>query len=259
MIQTIKDHFRITLIITLLFAAIAAMYSGVYPAFEDLMGEMAQSFGDSFTFIPGSEDFSSYAGFLNIELYQIFWLLIFGILVGFVSASLIAKEVESKTIDLFLANPISRKQIIFEKYLGIVPFILVVNFVTMFVVYGTTIAINEEIDFGYLVLTHLVSIPYFLSIAAIGLLISIIIDEKMKASIFMIALLMGMFIFRSISLMIPDYESIGFLSLSHYFNPYDILTEGFVDLTGVVVLTVVIIECLLVSMFYFSRKDIKIS
>lgn len=203
-IQTMKDHFRITIILTLLFTAITVMYSGVYPAFKDMMADMAESFSD-FP-VPGAEDMASYIGFLNIELYQIFWILILGILIGFIAASLISKEVEAKTIDLLMSNPISRKQIVLEKYLGLIPLILIVNFATMIVVYSVTLAINEEINFGYLFMTHVVSIPYFLAVASIGLLISVIIDEKMKASVIMIAIIVGMFVFRSISLMAPDYE-----------------------------------------------------
>lgn len=200
-----------------------------------------------------------YVGFLNIELYQIFWLLILGILIGFIAASLISKEVETKTIDLFMANPISRKQIIFEKYVGLLPLILIINFATFIAVVGVTVAIDEEINFGYLFLTHVMSIPYFFAIAGIGLLISVIIDERMKASIVVIAIIIGMFIFESISIMTPDYESLGYISLTHYFDPHETLTTGTVDVMGVIVLVIVILECILVSMLIFQRRDINVS
>lgn len=239
---------------------IAVMYSGMYPAFKDVMQDMIESgFADSFAAFKGSEDMASYVGFLNIELYQIFWILILGILIGFIAASIISKEIEAKTIDLFMSNPISRKQIVFEKFLGLIPFILIVNFATMITVYGMTLAMNEELNFYHLFLTHVISIPYFLAITSIGLFISVVIDEKMKASIIMIGVVVGMFIFESISFMIPDYESIGLISLVHYFNPYDILKFGEVDAVGVIILIVVMCEALLFSMLYFEKKDIKVS
>ncbi len=258
-IQTMKDYWKTTLILSLLFMGMAAMYSGMYPAFKEFMVDLGPEMMEQFNFIPGAEDMASYIGFLNVELYQMFWLLILGILVGFIAASLVSKEVEAKTIDLLMANPISRRQIVIEKYLGLIPTILIVNFATMIVVYGMTLAINEEINLGYLFMIHVVSIPYFLAVASMGLLASVIIDEKMKASIIMIAVIVGMFVFRSISLMVPDYEAIGSLSLTNYFNPYDILKTGTVDAVGVVVLVAVILECLLVSMFIFERRDINVS
>lgn len=257
--QTFKDHWKLTIVLTVLFMVMAAMYAGMYPAFKEMMADVAESFREGFNFVPGVEEVASYVGFLNIELYQIFWILILGILVGFIAASLMSKEIEAKTIDLFLSNPISRKQVVFEKYVGLIPMILLINFATMFVVYGITLAIDETINFGYLLMTHVVSIPYFLAVASIGLLISVIIDEKMKASIIMIALIMGMFIFRSISLMIPEYESLGLLSLTHYYNPADILLDGDVDVVGVIVLVAVLLECLFIAMLYFDHRDIAVS
>ena len=259
-IQTMKDYWKITLILSLLFMGMSAMYSGMYPGIKDVMADMMESgYGDTFAAFKGSEDMGSYVGFLNVELYQIFWILILGILLGMISASIISKEIEAKTIDLFMANPISRKQIIIEKFLGLIPMILIINFSTFLAVSGMTIAINEEINFGYLLMTHIISIPYLLAVTSVGLLISVIIDEKMKASIFMIAVIVGMFIFESISIMTPDYEPLGYISLTHYFNPYDILKLGTVDAVGVVVLIVVILECLLVSIFIFERRDINVS
>ena len=256
--QTMREYWKITLILTLLFVGMAVMYAGMYPAFKDVMADLAPEMMEQFSFIPGAEDMASYIGFLNVELYQMFWILILGILIGFIAATLISKEIEAKTIDLLMSNPISRKQIVFEKYLGLIPLILIVNFATMLAVYGVTLAINEEINFGYLFMTHVVSIPYFLAVASIGLFVSVIIDEKIKASIIMIAIIVGMFVFRSISLMIPDYEALGSISLTHYYNPYDILKEGNVDVVGVIVLVVVIIECLLAAMFYFDRRNITV-
>ena len=258
-IQTMKDNLKITFILSFLYMGMAFMYAGMYPAFKDMMTDLGPEMMENFNFIPNAEDFASYIGFLNVEMYQMFWMLILGILIGFISASLISKEVEAKTIDLLMANPISRKQLVIEKFLGIIPMILIIDFFTMIVIYGTTVAINEEINFNYLFMTHIISITYFLAVASVGILISVIIDEKMKASVIMIAIIVGMFVFRSISLMIPDYKNIGIISLTNYFNPYDVLKSGIIDWGGVIVLVVVILECILLSMLIFEKRDINVS
>jgi len=259
-IQTIKDNLKMTLIISLLFMGISVMYSSMFPEFKSMLMEMVESGNmDSFNFVEGAEDMALYFGFLNIELYQIFWILILGILIGFISASIISREIEAKTIDLLMSNPISKKQIIIEKFLGLIPMILIINFSTFFAVCAITIAINEDINFGYLFMTHVVSTPYFLAVASIGMLISVIIDEKMKASIIMISIIVGMFVIKSISIMSPNNKFLGYFSLTHYFNPYDILKAGIVDAVGVVVLIVIVLECLLLTMFIFERRDINVS
>ena len=256
-IQTIKDYWKPTLILTLLFSGMAALYAGMFPAFEEMMIEMGESGSlDPFAFIPGYEDMASYVGFLNIEMYQIFWVLILGIIIGFLAAASIAKEIESKTIDILMSNPVSRKQIIIEKFLGLLPMVLIINFVAMLTIMMITVAIGEELNFWYLTLTHIISLPYFFSIVAIGLFISTLFDEKMKASVVMMAVVVAMFIFDSIAEMIPDYEALGLISLKHYFQPYNALKLGEINLTANLVLILVTVIALIAAVFYFDWKDI---
>lgn len=256
-IQTIKDYWKPTLILTLLFSGMAALYAGMFPAFEEMMIEMGESGSlDPFAFIPGYEDMASYVGFLNIEMYQIFWVLILGIIIGFLAASTIAKEIESKTIDILMSNPVSRKQIVIEKFLGLLPMVLIINFVAMLTIMMITVAIGEELNFWYLTLTHIISLPYFFSIVAVGLFISTLFDEKMKASVVMMAVVVAMFIFDSIAEMIPDYEALGLISLKHYFQPYNALKLGEIDLTANLILILVTVIALITALFYFDWKDI---
>lgn len=258
-LQTMKDHWRTTLILTFLFSGMAALYSGMYPAFEEVMLDFSQSGAlDQFAFIPGYMDMASYVGFLNIEMYQIFWVLILGIIIGFIAASSIAKEIESKTIDILMSNPVSRTQIVIEKFLGLIPMVLVINFIAMFVLMLTTVAIGEELNFYYLFLTHLISIPYFLAIIGIGLFISTLFDEKMKASITTMALVVAMFIFDSIAQLTEEVEFLGYISLKNYFNPYDALKFGEIDGVGNMVLILVVIVSLAASIWYFNYKDITV-
>jgi ABC-2 type transport system permease protein len=234
-----------------------AMYAGMYPAFKDSLSEIMESgIAEGFSFFRGAEDMASYVGFLNMELYQIFWIMILGIILGFLSGSIIAKEIEGKTIDLLMSNPVSKKQIIFEKFLGLTPMILIINIATMLTVFAITIVINEELNFVNVALAHIASIPYFLSIISIGILVSVIVNEKMKASIIMIAIIVGMFIFESVSNMVPEYESIGIISLTHYYNPLDALKYGNIDIAGLIILLVVTVWSLIIAMIYFEYNDI---
>ena len=259
-VQTMKNHWKTTIIITLLFMVMAAMYAGMFPAFEVTMIEMMDSeLAESFNFFPHADQMHTYVGFLTLELYNIFWLLILAIMLGFIAASSIAKEIEGKTIDILMSNPVSRKQIVVEKFIGLIPMFLVVNFATMMAVIGITAAINESLNYGNLLMVHIVSIPYFLAVFSIGILISVIIDEKMKSSIIMISILVAMFVINSLSLMSPDYELMGSFSFLHYFDTYAVLKFGEIDVAGIFVFIAVTIVCLVAAMIYFEYRDIAIS
>jgi hypothetical protein len=65
-----------------------------------------------------------------------------------------------------------------------------------------------------------------------------------------------MFIFDSIAEMIPDYEALGLISLKHYFQPYNALKLGEINLTANLVLILVTVIALIAAVFYFDWKDI---
>jgi len=260
-LQTIMDYKRTTIILTLLFMAIAVLYCGMFPAFKEPLEEMMGSgLFESFSsfFGPSTFDMATYVGFINLELYQIFYIVIMGIIIGFIAASIVSKEIEGKTIDILMSNPISRKQIVFEKFVGLIPMSLIINFGTMLAVMGITVVIGEELNFGNLFLTHVASIPYFLAILGIAILISVIINEKMKASITFIAILMGMYVLETISKTVPDYELIGIVSITHYFIPYNTLKFGDFNVSSALILICITTVCLVVSLIYFEHKDIEV-
>ncbi|KXB08067.1 hypothetical protein AKJ56_01910 [candidate division MSBL1 archaeon SCGC-AAA382N08] len=255
--ETIKKNLKTTLVLSLIFMGMAAMYSSFYPSFEGSLEELMKNFPE-LGFIRGFESFASYPGFLNAELYQIFWILILAIIFGYVAASLISEEIEGKTMDMLLSNPIPRYRIVLEKFFGLIPLVLIVNFATMASVYGITLAINEELNFVNLLTTHVLSIPYFLAIISLGVLVSTIIDKKMKASMVVMAIVIGSYIFESVSLLAPDYEKLGLISLTHYYNPAESLIEGNIDFNGTITLVITTISFLLLAMIYFERRDIEI-
>ena len=259
-LQTLKEYWKTTLILAILFMVMAALYAGMFPAFEHTLVEMMDTeFLESFNFFPHADQMYTYVGFLTLELYSIFWLVLLAIMFGFIAASSIAKEIEGKTIDLLLSNPVSRKQIVLEKFVGLIPMSIIVNFLTMLVIMGITVALNESINYGNLIIVHLISILYFLAVMSIGVLLSAIIDDKMKSSIFLIAVLVGMFVLNSISLMASDYEVLGFFSFLHYFDTYTVLESGTIDGIGLLVFIAVTVLCLTAAMLYFEKRDIEVT
>ncbi|UCB57953.1 MAG: ABC transporter permease subunit [Thermoplasmatales archaeon] len=260
-IQTFKDNFKTTIILTGLFGIMAVVYAGMFPSFKDLLDQMAESGGlDPFSsfFGPAAMDMNSYVGFLYLEMYQIFIIIILAIVIGFIASSIVSKEVELKTIDLFMSNPVSRKQIIFEKFIGLIPMVLIINFITMIAIIFTTSAIGETLDFGYLFLTHIILIPYLLAIVAIGILISVIIDEKMKGAIIMIAVIIAMYVYQTMGQMISSLEFIKYFSLMYYTNAYEVLKFGKVDVAGFIILSTATILLLIITMIYFEHKDLRL-
>jgi hypothetical protein len=73
----------------------------------------------------------------------------------------------------------------------------------------------------------------------------------------MMAVIVAMFIFDSVSQTVSDYENLGLISLKHFYKPYEALKFGEIDVAGTIILIVVTIQVLVIAMIYFEHKDLR--
>jgi ABC-2 type transport system permease protein len=99
----------------------AASYSPFYPSIKD-NAEMLNKYMDTMpdflreAFLGASGDFTSPAGYLNTELFNLFaplLLLLFAIGAG---ARAIAGEEEKQTLDILLSTPVRRRRVVIDKF-----------------------------------------------------------------------------------------------------------------------------------------------
>lgn len=105
-----------------LFAS-GATYAPFYPSIKD-NAEVLEKYMDSMpdflreAFMGASGDFTSPAGYLNTELFNLFaplLLLLFAIGAG---ARAIAGEEERQTLDILLSTPIARRRVVVDKFVA---------------------------------------------------------------------------------------------------------------------------------------------
>ncbi|MCK4433213.1 MAG: ABC transporter permease subunit, partial [Methanomicrobia archaeon] len=149
-IHSLKNSWKGILLLNLAFIGLTAMVIAIFPTVKESSGiqEYIHSLPEPFLSIFGRSglDITILEGFLNMELYQWGWVLLLGVYFAFISSSLISKEIENKTIDMLLSNPVSRGRILLEKFLGLVPSIVLINITTPLVILGCAAYINETID-----------------------------------------------------------------------------------------------------------------
>ncbi len=250
------------LVLSILLGAMSALMVALFPSIESsgadidaywdsLPPAMRAAFGAS----GGGFSLTTIEGFLAVEIYQFFWLLLLGIYVAYVAGGLIAGDVERDRMDILLATPISRSKVVLEKFVSILPTIIVLNVFVGTVVYGSSVAIGEPASLADIAMAHLLSIPYLLTCAAIGLLLSVVFDRADIAQRGGLGAVFGLFLLNSVA----ESANIGWLSsLSpmHYYDPTAILVSGEYDWWGAAVLLAGTAALVLVSRALFQRKDI---
>lgn len=249
---------RGTLVLTGLLVALAALDIAFFPSleasgvdldqyFESLPPAMQEAFG--------GVGLGTIEGFLVAEFYQFAWVLLLGMYLAYRGGGLIAGDIERNRMDLLLATPISRRAVVLGKFLSLVPLVVLLNVAVPVVVYVGVLLIGESISAADLAAVHLLSFPYLLACAALGILLSTLVSKADTGQRVGLGVVFAMYLIDSMTAR-TDFEWIGNLTLPRYYDTAPILTNGEYDLAGATILLAVTALVLAVSAWWFGRRDV---
>ena len=259
-VKTLKEKYKGILLLSFIFFVFAVFIMAIYP----VMGEGLGSFDELFehpafsAFRKSVITLASLEGFLIIELYQ--WgieILLAGYTIFF-AASMVAGEIEDKTIDVLLANPVSRTRVLLEKVAALIVMVFLVNVVLLAGVLTGAHYISEDIDVIWLVYTHGLLMPFLMAVGAYATVLSVIFDDARKAFSVGFGILMGSFMVDSISLMSDKYAFLGKATLFYYFDPGKVLIFHEIDWGAQVILLTVTGVLLGAAVVWFNKRDISV-
>ena len=259
-VKTLKEKYRGILLLSFIFFAFAVTIMTVYPVVVEGLKSFTELFENpAFSaFRKSVTTMTSLEGFLTLELYQ--WgieLFLAGYTIFF-AASLVAGEIEDKTIDLLLANPVSRTRVLLEKYFALIVMIILVNIVLLVGVLIGAAYIKEDIDVTWLVYTHGLLMPFLLAVGSYATVLSVVFDDSRKAFSVGFGILMGSFIVYSVSLMSEKYTFVAKVTLFHYFDPGKVLIFHEIEWGAHAILLAVAVILLGLAVTWFKRRDISV-
>lgn len=195
-------------------------------------------------------------GFLAIEFYQFLWLIGLGAYIAYAAAGTIAGDAETDRLDTLLAAPLSRRRLLLEKYMALLTPVVVINLVVLGAVYSGFSIIGEPVVVRNLAAVHLLSLPYFLTCAAWGMVVSVLARRRLVAEGLAAGGVIGAFLLNS-AVSSTDLSAIGAIAPMRYYDPLNILTAGNYDLAGAGILLLGTLALLGLSVALFQRADIQ--
>ncbi|SFS87746.1 ABC transporter permease subunit [Halostagnicola kamekurae] len=194
-------------------------------------------------------------GYLVSQLYQFGWVILLAIYYAYAAATTVAGEVERGTIGLTLSLPVTRSRVVLSKFLSLVPSVAVVNAITFLAVYAGVVFVGESIDVTDLFVIHAYSTVYLLACAGVGLLASVAFDSIRRAQTVGAGAVFALFLLDTFTFD-TDYEWLGAVAFSRYFDPGGILVSGDRSWSDLCVLLSAVIVLVIVSAEYFERRDL---
>lgn len=249
---------RGTVVLTVVVAAFALLMIAFFPSVREssaAIEEYARNLPPALTEMFGLQGLSTIGGFLAAELYKFVWVLLLGIYLAYRASSLVAADVETHRIDLLLATPVSRTRLLLERFASLVPLVVLVNVVTVPVVYAGTVWVGATVPLSRLLAVHLLSVPYLLTCAAIGLACSVATSSESLANRAAMGTVFGLFVLESLATT-AGIGWVGYASPTRYFEPTAVMVLGLYDWAGAIVLLGATGCLLLGARAVFVRADV---
>ncbi|MEF8772762.1 ABC transporter permease [Halodesulfurarchaeum sp.] len=252
--QRVKGTVTLLVIVSFYLFLLVWMFPSI-EASGEAFTEYAQSMPESLQAAFAVESITTIGGFLAAEIYQFIWILMLGLYFTYLGGGLIADDIESGRIDLLLATPVSRVQIVVEKYLSLMVPILAINILMPVVVLVAVHSIGESLPVSDVIVLHVLSVPYLLVAAAIGLLLSVFFDRSTIPQRVGLGVLFGLFTLETVTVN-TDIEWLGALSPTRYYDPAAIIVDGEYDIAGALVLLATTLLLVIASAEWFRRRDV---
>ena len=256
--KTLRDQRRSLLVWGVVLVALVGMYVAVYPsvagntAYTDLIDKMPKAYRALLT---TGGDISTPAGYLNTELMSFMGpilVLVYAIGAG---ASAVAGEEDRRTLDLLLANPVSRARLVVEKFAAMVAGVVAVTGVlcVAVVVVGRLGKLHLPADRAGAAMLHLALLG--IEYGALALLVGAVTGHLTAARAVPGLLAVAAFLVNGLAPLVTWLDSVRPASPFYQYIGHDPLQNGlFAPSVGIAAASVAALVGL--SVEAFRRRDI---
>ena len=251
-----RKALRGTFVLTGAFTVLSIFMLTVFPAMAEEAEAIEGAFPEHATALFGLEELHTLEGFLGSYMFPFIWVVFLGVYFAYLGGGMIVGDIRDRRMDLTLSNPVSRESVVLQKVGALWVPLLVVNSVLFFVLYGGSIILNEALDPFVLVAVLLLSVPYLLVCAAVGVVLSVVLDRMESAQFGAVGAVVLLWLVDGLSEMDQDLEWVGQLTPSRYFDPAAILIREEYALADAVILLMAFVVLLGLAIFIFIRRDI---
>lgn len=228
------------------------MYSSVEGSLENLgdlfsnMGPMSQIFGMDRLSI------NTLTGYYatEIAMVQSLGVAMFAAIIG---SNMLSKEEFGHTIEFLGVLPITRVQIIIQKYISMISMLFVFQFIcTSLCVLGFNI-MGEEIVWEHFITLFLTQLIMVIEISTICFCISAFSGKNMMGIGLGVALIL--FAVDMMCRIVPAMEKTKYLTPFYYSNATDIFTNTDLNIIGIIVGILIMIISFVLSIIKYNKKD----
>ena len=242
-------------------AAFISLTLGVYPTFRDQAAQIDQSLqsipDSAKALFTDTNDFLSPVGYLSSQVYYLLLPLLFSFLAVSLGSSLIAKEESNRTIELLLARPVARTQLVLGKAAaGLIVLARVGLAIGLIGAIEVLLIKFKGVSIWNVMLVTLMALVMSALFGTVAFALTAIGSLGRRAAIGVAVLIaFGSYLVSSLDKTVTWLQWPAKVLPFHYYRPADILDGHFTPWEALG-MCVIIALLIIVSCFAFRRRDI---
>jgi len=259
--QTLLDKWKSIGLVTVLFFVFMVYYTALYPSTASMstasINEMLESPAVKLLLgnIHWDNSFESYLSAKGLT----FTGLIAGGFVAWLAAGFLSGEVDHKTIDLLLAQPIVRTRLVLTRYAALITAVIIMmaGMLIGIVIGVKALAIDTSIPWLAYTLVYMGMLT--LAFGAIALFISALMSDGRRAALTSLGVLILMYFMENLGSIVDLLGPIRYLSLFHYAPYNEMLITRTLSLVDLGVMLAVAVVFVALAVYVFGRRDIDVA
>lgn len=232
---------------------LAFVIVAIYPQFKDALDAFAES-GVFDELAGGAGSIASPAGYLNLEFFSYVpvIVLIAAVLAG---TGALAGEESTGTLDLVLAQPVSRRRLILEKSGALFLLTVAASLVAIPGFMAAALFIEFDIATSRLVMAAVYMVPLAVLFLSMAILAGAALANRNAATILVVGAAIATYFLNTLGAYVSDLDQVRRLSPFYWADFSLVLINGF-DYVRALVFMAISAALLVAAVFIFERRDI---
>ncbi len=259
--QTLLDKWKSIGLVTALFFVFMAYYTALYPSTASMttanINELLEN--PAIKVLLGSLQWdNSFESYLSVKGLTFSGLIAAGF-AAWLTAGFLSGEVDHKTIDLLLAQPIVRTRLVLTRYAALITTVVIMMAAMLI---GTVIgvkAFNIETSIPWLAYTLGYMGTLTVAFGAIALFISALMSDGRRAALTSLGVMVLMYFMETVGSIVDLLGPIRYLSLFHYARYNEMLITRTLSPVDLGVMLAVAIVFVGLAVYVFKRRDIMVA
>ena len=218
---------------------------------KDMPEQFVKFFGDE-----GMASYNTIEGYISMEFLSFFFILIWTFYIGSAAGSAIAGQIEKRTIDFNLSQPVSRtKSLLAEGLVALIysTLIIIACSLAMFL-FGKIFDCPFKIS-GLAAFATIATL-FMWSIFGIAIFLTSIFKSKSAVMLTTFGITLFMYVFLSLTRMVDKLKDYDKISIFYLYDPQKLLKSGEVNINHAAILLTIFAIGLISSIVIFNKKDL---